>query len=595
MSEQTWTSATGGAKSEPPTMLLYLVLIDLLIMGVILVVGPSWGPWVLGIGLLLLLPLLFQATQLWFRLQEQILAGQVEGQRSERFLACMADLTQDFHATFEAQSGRYIHLNHAAEKLLGHSRAEWMHGGQAFFRGLLHPEDRIQLQRGQDRLLDPAFRPERPGEPEPVQEDTYRIRTKWGEYRWFRTHRTVFARDETGAALEVLEVAQDITEQRGFEIALVQAQEFESLGTLARRLAHDLSNILMGIQGFADLGLEGSKNLEAPRQSLEKIRESADRAAEICRQMLSYAGRGRVQIGRQQINDSIREALPLVESLVPENAELILELENDLPLANADANQVRYALLNLVVNAVECLGSSKGEIIIRTSVKHLGGEHDPLAEGLLGDYICLNVRDSGVGMSEETLDGITDPFFRIKHPGRGLGLLTVKGIATEHRGALHIETAPGRGSDCTLYFPLAGYTAVVDEGDEGTPIATDIGVILLVDDEPSIRAILREGLEGAGYKVLEAVDGVEGFGAFVRHRSCISAVLLDLTMPRMHGDEVLEEIRKLDTKVPVILMSGYSRREATADLADKGLTAFLSKPCSIKEALGVVRKVIGRG
>jgi PAS domain S-box-containing protein len=539
---------------------------------------------------------LLGALCFWFhsKLVGQIQQNRMDRGRDEQFLESVADLSQDFCAMFDARTGKYLYLNNATEKLLGYARDEWLKGGQDFLQACVHPDDQLYVKQQLQHLLDPDFGPSSPRQEEPVQEDSFRIRTHWDEYRWFRIRRTVFTRDAAGLPVEVLEVGQDITEQRGFEIALVQAQEFESLGTLARRLAHDLSNIVMGIQGYADLGLDEGKGEGDPKQSLIKIRDGAGRAAEICRQMLSYAGRGRVQIGRHQINESIREALPLVESLLPENAELILDLENDLPIASVDPNQIRYALLNLVVNAVECLGTSKGEIIVRTFVKHLGGQADPVSEGLQGDYLCLNVRDSGIGMSEETLGGITDPFFRIKHPGRGLGLLTVKGIATEHRGALHIETEPGRGSDCTLYFPMAGHPQLPDQGDEGTPIATDLGVILVVDDEPTIRAVLREGLENAGYKVIEAVDGVDGFGAFVRHRSSISAVLLDLTMPRMHGDEVFEEIRRLDPKMPVILMSGYSKREATSALTGKGLAAFLSKPCSIKEALSVVQKALER-
>jgi two-component system, cell cycle sensor histidine kinase and response regulator CckA len=261
---------------------------------------------------------------------------------------------------------------------------------------------------------------------------------------------------------------------------------------------------------------------------------------------------------------------------------------------SADPNQVRYALLNLVVNAMETIGTREGEIIVRTYLRQLTGKGDAALHGFLGDFVCLEVRDSGPGMSEETLGGISDPFFRVKHPGRGLGLLTVKGIATEHHGMLETESVPGKGTVCRFHIPAAARESLADEGDEGTPIITEAGVVLLVDDEPTIRAILSQGLGNAGYKVIEAVDGVDGFGAFVRHRSSISVVLLDLTMPRMNGDEVFEEIHKVAPEVPVILMSGYSQTEATAALADKGLTAFLSKPCSIKETLAVVRKALGQ-
>jgi CheY-like chemotaxis protein len=242
---------------------------------------------------------------------------------------------------------------------------------------------------------------------------------------------------------------------------------------------------------------------------------------------------------------------------------------------------------------MESMGSGQGEIVVRTYLKHLSGDADAAAKGLEGDYVCLEVRDTGPGMSEETMSGIYDPYFRLMHPERGLGLLTVTGIAREHHGTVFVESEPNKGSCISICLPIAENTpATLPEIEDTVPVAAG-GMILLVDDEPTIRSILSQGLERAGFKVIEAVDGVEGFGAFVRHRSAISAVLLDLTMPRMSGDQVLEEIRKLDDKVPVILMSGYSQQEATAALAGKGLSAFLSKPCTIKDALAVVRRVLG--
>ena len=157
-----------------------------------------------------------------------------------------------------------------------------------------------------------------------------------------------------------------------------------------------------------------------------------------------------------------------------------------------------------------------------------------------------------------------------------------------------MESLPGKGSTFRLAFPVAEKAPDLDEGDEGTPVSGMNGVVLLVDDEPSIRATLKQGLELGGYKVIEASDGVEGFGAFVRHRSSIGLVMLDLTMPRMGGDEVFEEIHKVAPEVPVILMSGYSQQEALENLRGRGLAGFLSKPCTMKEALGAVRKALGQ-
>jgi PAS domain S-box-containing protein len=514
-------------------------------------------------------------------------------EHGEEYIERVADLSQDIHAIIDVDTQTYVYMNQAVEKLLGYTPEEFIQGGMVFFQDLVHPDDKRIVSQQWERLLEPeaAFLP--PRDEEKLQEEIYRIRNKWNEYRWFRSRRVVFARHADGRPWEILVVVHDITEQRSYEAALVHAHEFESLGLLARRLAHDLNNILMAIQGYADLGLE-TKDPAKIQENFTRIGESTERASKLCQQMLAYAGRGRVHITRHQLNDSVREGLPLVESLMPENVNLVLELENDLPRVNADPNQIRYAMLNLVVNAMEALGNQQGEIAITTIMKHLDGSNPALPPTLIGDYVCLEVRDTGQGMSEETLSGIFDPFFSTKHPGRGLGMLTVQGIAREHQGALQAESSPGTGSTFRIFFPVAEKEPeIADEGDEATPVVGGPGLILLVDDEPTIRSILRQGLENAGFKVIEAADGVDGFGAFVRHRSSIRLVLLDLTMPRMGGDEVFAEIRRVAPEVPVVLMSGYSQQEATAALKGKGLAGFLAKPCSVREALAVVHRVLG--
>ncbi len=530
---------------------------------------------------------------LFYRMSSHAREANQALEHGEDYIECVADLSQDIHMIINVDTQTFAYMNQAVERLLGYTPQEFIQGGMSFFMDLVHPDDRRLISRQWDRLLEHSSTPPASRNQEITQEEVYRIRNKWMEYRWFRSRRVVFARHDDGRPWEVLAVVHDITEQRSYEAALVHTHEFESLGLLARRLAHDLNNILMGIQGHTDLGLE-TRDTAKHLELLGKISESTERASKLCRQMLAYAGRGRVQITRHQLNDSVREGLPLVESLMPENVNLVLELENDLPKINADPNQVRYAMLNLVVNAMESLGAQEGEIAIRTGLKHLDGRETHLPQALLGDYVCLEVRDTGQGMSEETLSGIFDPFFSAKHPGRGLGMLTVQGIAREHQGALQADSHPGKGSTFCLYFPIAEKESrTIDPGDEATPAIGGPGLILLVDDEPVIRSILRQGLEQAGFKVLEAADGVDGFGAFVRHRASIRMVLLDLTMPRMSGDEVFSEIQRLAPEVPVVLMSGYSQQEATAALQGKGLAGFLSKPCSVREVLAVVHRVLG--
>jgi PAS domain S-box-containing protein len=574
-----------------PTVILGLFIADLLLVVWLLVFVQESSHTLLAcaagfMGVLGLM--LFDRLRLQTREVSQAL------EHGEDYIEQVAELSQDVHAIIDVDTQTYVYMNQAVEKLLGFTPAEFIQGGMVFFQDLVHPDDKLLVARQWERLMERGAAPPPSRNLEVAQEEIYRIRNKWDEYRWFRSRRVVFSRHPDGRPWEILVVVHDITEQRSYEAALVHAHEFESLGLLARRLAHDLNNILMGIQGYADLGLE-AKDLGQSLELFKNIEAGTERASKLCRQMLAYAGRGRVQITRHQLNDSIREGLPLVESLMPENMHLALELESDLPRVNADPNQVRYAMLNLVVNAMEAMGNQEGEITITTAMKHLDGSNSSLPPALLGDYVCLEVRDTGAGMSEETLSGIFDPFFSSKHPGRGLGMLTVQGIAREHQGALEADSAPGQGSTFRIYFPTAEKDPeMADDGDEGTPIIGGPGLILLVDDEPTIRSILRQGLEGAGYKVIEAVDGVDGFGAFVRHRSSIRLVLLDLTMPRMGGDEVFAEIQKVAPEVPVVLMSGYSQQEATATLQGQGLAGFLPKPCSVREALSIVRRVLGQ-
>jgi PAS domain S-box-containing protein len=502
----------------------------------------------------------------------------------ERYIEAVAELSQDIHAIIAARSRNFLYLNPAVTTLLGHPQESFTRGGMVFFGSLVHPDDLAGIQAKYDEVL--RCRRE-PGAKEDTQEQVFRLRDYQGNYRWFRCRMTVFVRFNSGQPAELLAVIQDVTEQRRYEAALLEAQKHESLGALARGTMHDLNNTLMGIQGFTEIALEGNGSLEVLRHSLENVQTSMVRASALCRQMVAYAGTSRIQIASRQLNDAVRDSLPALESMIPQGCQLELDLEEDLPMASADLNQARYALLNLVYNAAEAVRSSGGEISIRTRVKHLT---DAVA-GLEGAYVCLEVRDTGPGLPAELLEERFDPLFSTKWPGHGLGLSAVQRIMGEHQGA--VRTVGGQGDITQLYFPLAGRTPALDAGDEGTPVAGLAGMILLVDDEPTIRAILRQGLEIAGFKVLEAEDGVDGFGAFVRHRSSISLVLLDLTMPRMGGDEVFEEIHKLDPDLPVVLMSGYSEGEATSAMSCKGLAGFLSKPCSIKDALAVVRRALG--
>ncbi len=512
--------------------------------------------------------------------------------QSERYIESIAELSQDLHALFEIQTGRYLYINAAVTTMLGFTPQELKDGGVAFVVERVHPDDRPLLERHLSRIKNAP--PPSPGEPEPVQEEVYRIRNKWDEYRWFRTRRQVFLRDGAGQVQDVLAVSHDISEQKALEMALVQSQEYESLGTLTRGVVHDLNNILMGIQGQVELASERPGEMAFMGGVLQGIHQGALRASQLCRQLLSYSKRGRIQVAPHQLNDTVREALSIVQSLLPETAQLEVELEADIPLIQADPVHVKHALLNLVANALDSLGNLDGDITLRTSLMHLGAAQGYAPGGLEGDFVCLEVRDTGQGMSEDTLNTIFTPRYGGRFPDRGLGMLGVQWIAKEHKGAVDLITVPEEGTTLRVFFPLAGREPGNREEDEITAITSSAGVVLVVDDEPTLRSVMRMALEQQGYQVIEAVDGVDGFGAFVRHRSSIVLVLLDLTMPRMNGDLVFQEIHNLSPHTPVILMSGYSQQEAIAALPGKGPAGFLQKPCSVKELQAAVSRILRR-
>jgi PAS domain S-box-containing protein len=507
----------------------------------------------------------------------------------ERYIEAVAELSQDVHAILDVDSRAFLYLNPAMENLLGYSLDTCFKGGLDFLDSLVHPEDLQVRIRQDEELLAPLKAPLGPGEGEAVQDQLFRIRNHHGDYRWFKARRTVFVRHPDGRPMELLEVFQDITEARASQAALVQSQRMESLAAMTRGSVHDLSNTLMGIQGFSDMALETAEDAEALKRHLEKLQQAIQRASALCRQMLGFTGQGRVQISPHSMDQTVKECLPAIENLVPQGGTLLLELKAGRALASLDLGQVRSALLILAFNAAESIRTQGGEITVLTCAQTLDGL-SPL--GLRGEFVCVEVRDTGAPKPPEVLQKICDPLFSTLFPGQGLGLSAVNGLVKEHHGGLTAVNLPGTGCATRLYFPLAQAVPKLDEGDEGTPVVGAAGVVLVVDDEPSIRNILRVGLESEGFNVIEAEDGAEGLAAFMRHRSSISIVLLDWTMPRMGGDEVLAELRKVAPNQPVVLMSGYSEEEVMAALPREAVLGFLSKPCSVKDAVAVVQRAL---
>ncbi|MCK9518595.1 MAG: PAS domain S-box protein, partial [Dehalococcoidia bacterium] len=405
-------------------------------------------------------------------------------------------------------------------------------------------------------------------------------------------------RDESGEVVYLIAVATDITERRRTEEALLQAQKLESLGVLAGGVAHDFNNLLVGIMGNAGLALLDLPEGSPAREAIHAIQTAGQRAADLARQMLAYSGKGRFVIEPVDLNALVHEMGQLLRVSIPKNATLRYALDAGLPPVDADATQLRQVVMNLVVNAADAIGERDGIITIATTL--VEADRALLAESFLspelepGTYVSLEVRDTGVGMDGATRARIFDPFFSTKFTGRGLGLAAALGIVRGHKGAIRVNSQPAEGSVFTLLLPASAASAPATTAEEAKPQDWSAkGTILVVDDERTVRTVLGRALQRLGLEVLEAEDGAAAVELFAANAARISCVLLDMTMPRMNGDEAFAEMQRLHPGTPVILMSGYNEQDTLAHFPDSRPAGFVQKPFEITALCATVREVIG--
>ncbi len=456
---------------------------------------------------------------------------------------------------------------------------------------LVHPLDRdLVASRSQARLR---------GDSAPLRYE-FRLLTKGGETRWIDYAAGTLT---MGGRLLALGTAFDVTarvkatEARlKVERKLLEAQKLESLGLLAGGVAHDFNNLLTVIQGNANMAREATDDPETARGCLRNIEDTCRRASDLVRQMLAYSGRGRIQVQDLDLNRLVLEIAQLLSVSIPKPVSLRFELAKDLPPVSADAAQLQQVVMNLVTNAAEAIGEAEGVVTLRSGVRELG-ETDvgglQVAESLNpGSFVYLEVTDTGSGMDRETQARIFDPFFTTKFTGRGLGLAAMQGIVRGHGGGVEIQSSPGAGTLFRVYLPALTGTLLVPEAGPLLPLpaAPGFGLVLVADDEPGIRQFVRHILEGAGFEVILATDGVDAVEQVRAHQQELRLVLLDLTMPRLGGEEALVEMRALGFRAPVIRWSGYTQEDPITDTS----TAFLRKPFSSEELLAAVRTALSR-
>jgi len=366
--------------------------------------------------------------------------------------------------------------------------------------------------------------------------------------------------------------AIDVTASRALERRMVDAQRAESLGVLAGGLAHDFNNLLVAILGNADLGLRDIPAGAPGRIALENIRNAGLRAAELTDQLLAYAGRGGVAATRVDPRPLVSELLRIMASTMPRTAVLRVDVPDGLAV-QGDPGQFRQVLLNLMTNARDALDEQPGTIdITARSVDHTGdATPDDVITAPAGRYVELAVADDGPGIDAQTRRRIFEPFFTTKPSGHGLGLAAVLGVVRAHGGGLRLVTCPGSGTRFVVLWP-----AISTDATAATPTRAATRTILVIDDEPLVRDVLARMIEDLGYAALTAPDGATGIASLAQRP--VDAVVVDLTMPRMSGADVIAELRSHHPEVKVVLCTGFDREGRGPVEAD----AYLPKPFRIE-------------
>ncbi len=402
--------------------------------------------------------------------------------------------------------------------------------------------------------------------------------------------------DHRGTLQEVKGYLFDDTRRKRLEQQLIQAQKMDVLGTLAGGIAHDFNNILSVILNHA-ARLENWK--EHPGQmpeAVKVIRDAVARGAALVEQLLTTAHQTGSRFAPLNLNILAQEIERMLLATFPRTIELTLELHPGLPLAKADRNQIHQVLLNLCLNARDAMPNG-GRVTIYTGVISRDELGEIFNDVTAESYVFVRVSDTGKGMSGGVKSRIFDPFYTTKERGKGtgLGLSVVYGVVQNHRGFVQVESEPGEGATFTIYMPLAGATdATSTPGSEGGPGYDSNRTVMLVEDEEMLRELGVALLEGDGYKVLAAKDGVEAVEMFESHAEEIGLVICDLGLPRLGGREVFLRMKEIKPGVRVIVASGYLEPNLRTEILRAGVIDTVQKPYDFRELMERVHSIVGQ-
>ena len=370
--------------------------------------------------------------------------------------------------------------------------------------------------------------------------------------RWTLVH------DDTGKASSILVIATDVTERRSLEAQLRQSQKMEAVGQLAGGVAHDFNNLLTVIQGHSSLLLATGSLSKGATESVQMVMESAERAAGLTRQLLMVSRKQAPQMGRVDINKAVAGMVRMLQRTLGEHIQLEVLPGQNLPTIHADPGMIDQVLLNLAVNARDAMPNG-GRLTIRTTITPPGppGSENPVS----GSSVSLTCTDTGMGIPPEVLPRIFEPFFTTKEVGKGtgLGLATVHGIVQQHRGSIEVSSEVGKGTTFIIVLPAAAEAATAAASKvEGARTQGGTETILVVEDEPVVRQLMRNILGRFGYRVLEAANGMAALKIWRQHQIRIALLLTDVVMPDgMTGWDLAEQLSKDQPKLKIVYTTGY--------------------------------------
>ncbi|UCG08049.1 MAG: PAS domain S-box protein, partial [Desulfobacterales bacterium] len=481
-------------------------------------------------------------------------------------------------AIFIAQDEVIKFPNPKALELIGYSADEL---AKLPFVNLIHPQDRDTVYARHKMRLK--------GEKAPSSYE-FRVISKKGDELWVQLNTVLITWEQRPATLNFL---RDITVQKTLEVQLHQAQKMEAIGTLAGGIAHAFNNILMTIQGHISLLLYDMDSGHRHYEALKSVEASVISAAELTKQLLGYARKGKYHVQLLDLNQIVKQTSGAFGK-TRKDITIDCELSQDLVGIEADESQMEQVLLNLYVNAAEAMPEG-GKLILKTSNVTHNEMKGRLYEPIPGRYVQLSITDSGVGMDNETLSHIFEPFFTTKEMGRGtgLGLASVFGIIKAHGGYIDVESEKGHGTTFSIYLPATNQKTVKNNKSTDHRFEGKV-TILLIDDEKMVLDVGSKMLQRLGYAVLEASSSKEAIEIYQEKKDQIGMVILDMILPEINEGAVFDRIKQINPKAKVLLSSGYSIDGRATEILKRGCDGFIQKPFTMNKLSEKIDQILAK-